>query len=191
MSGTAITWDTGGLEDILAGIARRAGDLTPAMQAIGEGLVTSTLQRFETETDPTGRPWRPLSIETILRRIAVGVKRQKKRPGKDGKMVPYGEAVKFRSAHDAKGEMSRQSAQRLARLKILQVLGHLRGSIHRVAGRDQVEVGSNLVYARIHQYGGQAGRGRKVTIPPRPFLGVDADDAAMILAVLRGYLGVA
>jgi phage virion morphogenesis protein len=33
-------------------------------------------------------------------------------------------------------------------------------------------VGSNLVYARIHQEGGDAGRGRKARIQPRPFLGV-------------------
>ena len=31
-------------------------------------------------------------------------------------------------------------------------------------------VGSNLVYARIHELGGLAGRGRKVKIPMRPYL---------------------
>jgi len=31
-------------------------------------------------------------------------------------------------------------------------------------------VGSNLVYARIHELGGYAGRGRKVKIPMRPYL---------------------
>jgi len=31
-------------------------------------------------------------------------------------------------------------------------------------------VGSGLIYARIHEYGGQAGRGHAVTIPMREYL---------------------
>ncbi|HBO4159162.1 TPA: phage virion morphogenesis protein, partial [Pseudomonas aeruginosa] len=37
---------------------------------------------------------------------------------------------------------------------------------------DQAQIGSNLSYAPIQQLGGQAGRGRKVTIPARPYLPV-------------------
>ena len=37
------------------------------------------------------------------------------------------------------------------------------------ATKDHVEVGSSLVYTLIHQFGGKAGRGRKVTIPARPY----------------------
>jgi phage virion morphogenesis protein len=35
--------------------------------------------------------------------------------------------------------------------------------------------GSHLVYARIHQKGGDAGRGRKTHIPARPYMGVPGD----------------
>ena len=35
--------------------------------------------------------------------------------------------------------------------------GHLRDSIHYETSRDGVETGSNLIYAAIHQLGGQAG----------------------------------
>jgi phage virion morphogenesis protein len=35
--------------------------------------------------------------------------------------------------------------------------------------------GSNMVYAAIHQYGGQAGRGKKTLIPARPYMGVPKD----------------
>jgi len=35
--------------------------------------------------------------------------------------------------------------------------------------------GSNMEYARIHQEGGQAGKGKKVTIPARPYMGVTKD----------------
>ena len=41
----------------------------------------------------------------------------------------------------------------------------------RVEGRGDVLVGSHLEYARIHQLGGQAGRGGSVTIPQRRYLG--------------------
>ena len=37
---------------------------------------------------------------------------------------------------------------------------------------NSVTSGSDRKYAAIHQFGGQAGRGHKVTIPPRPFLPV-------------------
>jgi hypothetical protein len=37
-------------------------------------------------------------------------------------------------------------------------------------------VGTNVVYAAIHQMGGQAGRGGRVKIPARPFLMVQDED---------------
>lgn len=37
---------------------------------------------------------------------------------------------------------------------------------------DGVDVGSNLIYARIHHLGGMAGRGHKTHIIPRPVLGM-------------------
>lgn len=54
----------------------------------------------------------------------------------------------------------------------LQVSGHLARSVTPDHGTDWAEIGSNVRYARIQQKGGKAGRGRKVTIPARPFLGL-------------------
>jgi len=48
--------------------------------------------------------------------------------------------------------------------------------------------GSNVVYARIHQHGGQAGRNKSANIPPRPYMGVTKDFDRRILndpAVLK------
>jgi phage virion morphogenesis protein len=58
--------------------------------------------------------------------------------------------------------------------KILQDRGQLAASITADSGGDYAQVGSNKVYAAIHQFGGQAGRGRKVAIPARPFLPMTA-----------------
>ncbi|MDR2561898.1 MAG: phage virion morphogenesis protein [Holophagales bacterium] len=46
------------------------------------------------------------------------------------------------------------------------------------ATKDHVEVGSSLAYALIHQFGGKAGKGRKVTIPARPYIGLSAQEKA-------------
>ena len=43
--------------------------------------------------------------------------------------------------------------------------GNLRRSLNWKANSREARIGSNLVYARIHDLGGQAGRGRKVRIP--------------------------
>lgn len=60
-------------------------------------------------------------------------------------------------------------------LAILQDTGALRSSIRAHSDRDSVTIGSVLEYAAIHQFGGMAGRGKKVRIPARPFIPVDRD----------------
>ena len=64
--------------------------------------------------------------------------------------------------------------------------GRLRSSIaHTLThGGRGVEVGTNVVYAAIHQFGGRAGRGRRAKIPERPYLGVDEHDRDTILRVV-------
>ncbi len=50
-----------------------------------------------------------------------------------------------------------------------------------------VTVGSNLVYAAIHQYGGEAGKNRSVTLPPRPIVVVQPEDLDEITAAVQDY----
>jgi len=72
--------------------------------------------------------------------------------------------------------------------KTLVDTGRLRGSIGYEASPDQVVVGSNLVYARIHQLGGKTGRGHAVTMPERPYLGISEDDIKEARAILADHL---
>lgn len=72
--------------------------------------------------------------------------------------------------------------------QILQVTGRLAGSISTYSDNDQAVVGTNVVYARIHQLGGKAGRGRKVEIPARPFLKLTDQDIETILNEVNEYL---
>ena len=89
--------------------------------------------------------------------------------------------------------------------------GRLAQSITRNPGPRSVEVGTNVAYAAIPQFGGtnraktptglifrvggQAGRSKgswrrvmQVVIPARPFLGIDQDDIADIDAVVTDHL---
>ena len=59
--------------------------------------------------------------------------------------------------------------------KILQVEGQLATSITTQYDNESAVIGSNLEYAAIHQLGGQAGKGKKVTIPARPYLKLNND----------------
>lgn len=78
--------------------------------------------------------------------------------------------------------------------KILQDTGQLAGSIATDYGSDFARIGSNKVYAAIHQFGGQAGRGKKVTIKARPYLPSESDGSLQaaaregILREVREYL---
>jgi phage virion morphogenesis protein len=65
---------------------------------------------------------------------------------------------------------------------------------YRLGSHSDLHVGTNHqlapdVTSAIHQLGGKAGRGRKVTIPARPFLGLSRDDRRMIVATVGAYLG--
>ena len=52
--------------------------------------------------------------------------------------------------------------------------GQLLASLGVAVLPEAVEVGSNKLYAAIHQFGGKAGRGRAVDIPARPYLPDDS-----------------
>lgn len=64
---------------------------------------------------------------------------------------------------------------------------NLMGSITSEYTNDVAIVGTNEPYAAIHQFGGKAGRGRKVIIPARPFLQLTPQDEADILDDVQDY----
>ncbi len=73
--------------------------------------------------------------------------------------------------------------------KILQRRGDLARSITRHSDATSAVVGTNTIYAGIHQFGGKAGRGRKVEIPARPFLKLDKEDEDDIVKSFAKFLG--
>jgi phage virion morphogenesis protein len=72
--------------------------------------------------------------------------------------------------------------------RILRRDDSLLSSIFSRNGLSSAEVGTDKPYARILHSGGKAGRGRKVTIPPRPFLTLTDEDVNEIKDVLKRFL---
>jgi phage virion morphogenesis protein len=53
-------------------LSRRAQDMSPVMRAIGADMERRMLERFETQTDPTGRKWAPLKPATVAAKKGRG-----------------------------------------------------------------------------------------------------------------------
>lgn len=64
---------------------------------------------------------------------------------------------------------------------------NLMSSITSDYDKDVAIVGTNEAYAAIHQFGGRAGRGRKVDVPARPFLMLTPQDEEDILQDVQDY----
>lgn len=111
----------------------------------------------------------------------------------------------FKGEHDPEGTpWTPLSPKTIARrrnhqggVKILQDTGQLKNSltqagapykIESARGYD-VELGTNVPYARIHQYGGVIKtRHAEITIPARPFIGLGPNDAQEISEVVEGFM---
>lgn len=70
--------------------------------------------------------------------------------------------------------------------KILTESQRLRGSFNYNAGDDELQWGSNVIYAAIHQLGGETKPG--ITIDARPSIGLSDDDRSEITDIMRDHL---
>lgn len=68
------------------------------------------------------------------------------------------------------------------------VSGGLLGSLSYDAAPRHVLISANKEYAAIHHFGGKAGRGRKTTIPARPYMMIQDEDWAEITAALNDFI---
>lgn len=103
-------------------------NMRPVFKAIGERLLRSTEDRFDTETDPTGKPWAPLQISTLY--------------------AGYG-----KKKYTQKGMLTAAFSRYLGARKILTKSGQLRGSIYSKPTETQVAVGTGKIYGATHQLG--------------------------------------
>lgn len=81
----------------------------------------------------------------------------------------------------------RNEALRSGRLILIRS-GRLKNSITQAISGNALTIGTNLIYARIHQFGGKAGRGHRATIPARPYLVFRPEDPEMIARKMEAYI---
>lgn len=81
-------------------------------------------------------------------------------------------------------ESLKRPNRRLAASLLVSTQGLL-DSIENLTTGDEIMVGSNLVYAAIHQFGGDTSRGHP-PIPARPYLGISAANGVEIEQLVIG-----
>ena len=59
-------------QKLLSELQKRTGNIKPAMEGIGQILVSNTQQRFVDQVDPDDLPWKELSAVTLARRRKAG-----------------------------------------------------------------------------------------------------------------------
>lgn len=175
MTAFTITVQDQQVKAALQALSKKLDRMDGALLTIGEGIIERTKRRFETSTGPDGVPWKPNSAATLgllERRLS----------GQKGKVLKG-------------GGLNKSGRAALANKKpLIGPSQDLRRQIVAVATGNTLTVISTPKYAAIQQFGGKAGRGRKVTIPARPFLPVKPDgsiypaDQAEILKALNQYL---
>lgn len=160
----------------LGRLAQAGQNMSPVMRAVSTELLSQTEANFAAE----GRPkWLGISRATLEKRVMSRTKNE--------------EGVQKKGAIRKDGRISK-SIGWIVGGRILQDTGQLAASISTSHDATSATVGSNKVYAAIHQIGGKAGRGHKATIPARPFLPVDAQGNLQpeaedsILGIANNYL---
>lgn len=106
-----------------------------------------------------------------------------------GEALRSGTIERFDAEEDPQGKKWKPSARAMAGGgKTLDKESNLKDSIDYAATSDKVMVGSNLPYARIHQLGGKTGKGHKVDMPARPYLGVSEEDMDEVRETMADFL---
>lgn len=155
-----ITANTPEISAKLRDLQRALHDLTPAFRDIGEALLNSTRQRFIDSVAPDGTPWKPLSEATLIGRA---------RRASGGRL------------RNKDGRYTKKAALAYAYAKPLIDRGNLMDLLNYQASKDQVRIGTPLIYGATHQFGRGA-------IPARPFLGLSASDEQELLDILNDHL---
>lgn len=137
-------------------------NLTPAFRDIGEALLNSTRKRFEDSVAPDGTKWQALSEATLIGRA---------RRASGGRLK------------NKDGRYSKKAALGYAFAKPLIDRGNLFGLLTVKASKQEVRIGTPLIYGATHQFGNP-----RLNIPARPFLGLSQSDEQELLDILNDHL---
>jgi len=140
----SIKLDTSQFEKDTRKLKEKLKNMKPLTASIASLMRTATIDEFETEGHGE---WKPTKIRSTH--------------------------SSFKKNKFTKKGVQTKAFQRFAKgKKILTLSGQLRKSVQSESDKTTALVGSNKVYARIHQEGGDAGRNHASKIPARPFLNI-------------------
>jgi phage virion morphogenesis protein len=172
-----VTVNDAEVKALLDRLQKQTGNLGPAMRKIGLWYERRVVENFEREQAPDGTPWPRLSATTLM----MGLGRKGRSSKRDKGLTTKGRAY-------------------LQGKKMLVDSGRLKSRVHHQADANSVTIGvAGIEYAAIHQFGGMAGRGRKVKIPARPYLAMNRGttmvlaerDKAMVVGILKEHIAKA
>ncbi len=164
MSGATFTLSVDDATVLLAldGLADAPSDLAPLWKAIGEDMVSSTKERFRTETDPEGRPWAPLNPLYAETKKGAGIL-------KESGQLAWGIAWQI------EGDALEWGTNR----------PHAR--VHQFGAVIKPKTAAALVF----ELGEKTIRVKSVTVPRRSFLGISEEDRRTILDTMADWLDAA
>jgi phage virion morphogenesis protein len=185
MANITVRIDDAELRKAIDRVIDHMADLTPAMQEIGDYMITATRSRFDTETAPDGSKWAALSPRYAARKARMR------------SVVDGGKRILAK-----RGTLRDTIRYKASRSDV--VIGSDRpyAAIHQFGGDIQNKGGSRTLNFKVGRNGRSrfAKRGKanfqqtvnvgasSATIPARPFLGISADDQQEIIRILAKYL---
>jgi phage gpG-like protein len=164
------------LREKIETLQKRVDNAGPAFAAIAQVMASSVEKNFEVQgrySEPGSwkggnSKWKALSPWTLF--SAIGGNRGYTKGGVTS------------------GRLRTRAQRKLASKKILQDSGQLAASITPHSNRSSAVLSTNKVYAAIQNFGGQAGRGKKVTIPARPYMVIQDEDIQDAIWIIEGFL---
>jgi len=184
--GIRITFSDQAVQQALDRLDAASDNRAAAEHAIGAYLVTSTQRRFERETGPDGQPWRGLSPRTANQRIGkkgrrgfdniLRVSRRLEQSivyAVDGHEIAWGSNVVYAAIQHLGGEIEQPERQQT-------IYQNYDAKTDTFDPKFRTKRRSNFardVTVKEHS----------VTIPGRPYLGIDDADRAAILSIVEEH----
>ena len=175
--------DQAAADKLLGGLARKAQNPTGGLKIIGERLLREQSRRFETQTDPDGKPWAKLKPLTVLLRGSSGpILRRSGNLMRSGAWQVSGATLRiglntiYAAAQHFGATIVPKKAKMLA-------IGIGSANINRSRGGLILGKASN-------QHPGNVVMARKVTLPPRPIVGFGPRDQKATEEAVADWLEV-
>lgn len=157
-------------DDILGQLAEKASNVEGGLRNVGEALLRTTGERFDTETDPAGQPWAPLQLTTIMQR------------GCSGHILTVSGRLRRSISYEVSGATLRLGPN------TVDAAAHQFGSTHEIRAKNAKALSVPIIgprgFTRIPL------KAVIVTIPARPYIGFGRKDEEAAREAVEEWLEV-